>query len=1109
MNIRLLILCALSCVGTSAYAQLLLPVKQNGRWGFCDSTGNLRIALQYDFAGDFQPNGLAPVKKDGNAYLIDKKGETVSEGNCKDMHVISNGIYACYNGNEWKFHGPSLGTPPPYHIRAMKNADAFWIIYTAQGCGLMDSRARMVVKPEYDDIAPAKKSGYFLLYKDSLMGVADINGKELLPVKYRFTDFVEPGLLIFHSGEKLGVMTLDGRIATDTIYNDYKAETYYPFVLLYEGNRATAYHLSSGNKFVCDSLTQLNFFDGTHLLLYLPDGLNLLDMNMQRVLKKQYNSIRNEHAGYTVSRNGRFGFCNKDGEEVHAPRYGNISTMISNTAITHNGRLRGIIHSGGAVVAEPLYNKVEIYSETAKLYTDSSVITIDFDATGKELYRSEFKNFKTIRIGGYKDYRKPDQTSNDPAPSVWFLDPATKKWGLHSATGEVLITPRFSEVRRWSSTLSLVSIDVKGSCTLAGQYTLPYTKLLGLVQDGSGAYILPPTYINIHKDSDNPDDEKNIIAVDPAFNFYIVQEVVKEGYKKFGPFKWVGKRYGTHTPVATGGTWKSLHPDTTYTSNCTVLEFLHGCLSSQMLNMLPMWKWSTGELVLTDATYGIWKFDYDKPGKIPDKTFGYLSDFKNGYAVAGKSGRFGVVDVKGDTVVPIEYNRIQIVTQNESVFFLKYNRRNNYGFVKDDGSWAFERKFAQPGFFSDGMAFMGYENNGFVYVDTGGNVSYTQGLTRSGHFTEGLAPVRGKKYWHYIDKAMNPVLEGQPWTRAGQFSGGLAVVRTGLDYRYIHTDGSAAFGGSVFQRAENFRDGLAPVMPKKHWGLMDTKGQYVVKPKYTEVKYAEADDLYYFHNKGWYIYSPDGTPLNKKPVTGYKPFNNGRCLVTFANGKAAVMHKNGRLSYPPDGTGIVSLQGNFMVVSPAPGYVALGDTSFAPLTPDKTYRAFKFGGDEIIFALTRKGTWEALDTDGKFLFSVPGKPMSGYENGFASVFTNNKQYIFINTKGEQAFGMFFNGAQPFGGGMAKVYSGNRWGMIDTLGAFVCMPKYKSIGPFREGLAAVQLENVIAISKNNNTPLVPGEYDSVTLYPNGYFRVESADKVGWISRSGVVVWEPRN
>lgn len=88
----------------------LLPVQQNGKWGFIDKNGKIAIPCTYDFVFPFE-NGYAIVSTDDNYMAINKKNRRISmidgdkyreiisriEGVCS---LASNGILFAYNLNE-------------------------------------------------------------------------------------------------------------------------------------------------------------------------------------------------------------------------------------------------------------------------------------------------------------------------------------------------------------------------------------------------------------------------------------------------------------------------------------------------------------------------------------------------------------------------------------------------------------------------------------------------------------------------------------------------------------------------------------------------------------------------------------------------------------------------------------------------------------------------------------------------------------------------------------------------------------------------------------------------------------------------------------------------
>ena len=51
----------------------------NGKWGFVDKNGDLKIQNQYDMVTDFNEYGFAGIKKDGKWGVINQEGNIVQE----------------------------------------------------------------------------------------------------------------------------------------------------------------------------------------------------------------------------------------------------------------------------------------------------------------------------------------------------------------------------------------------------------------------------------------------------------------------------------------------------------------------------------------------------------------------------------------------------------------------------------------------------------------------------------------------------------------------------------------------------------------------------------------------------------------------------------------------------------------------------------------------------------------------------------------------------------------------------------------------------------------------------------------------------------------------
>lgn len=82
-----------------------------------------------------------------------------------------------------------------------------------------------------------------------------------------------------------------------------------------------------------------------------------------------------------------------------------------------------------------------------------------------------------------------------------------------------------------------------------------------------------------------------------------------------------------------------------------------------------------------------------------------------------------------------------------------------------------------------------------------------------------------------------------PVHKAGVYSGGLVAIQSteGGTFDFYNKDGTKVFGG--FENAGAFYDGKAAVCQNGKWGVIDTKGKFIVESKYDDIKLS-ADGSY-------------------------------------------------------------------------------------------------------------------------------------------------------------------------------------------------------------------------------------------------------------------------
>ena len=159
-------------------------IKKDGKYGFVDSRGRLRVANRYDAVGDFH-EGLAPVK------LIGKWGYV----NIRDQIAIN----------------PNYESVGPF-----VNATA--IVRRNGKAGLIDPEGKTALPFRYDTLQRLPDQT-FLMKVSTLYGLADPRGNVLIEPRFDLLQNLGNGFVIAGRAGKFGLLTLQGFSVVPMIYD--------------------------------------------------------------------------------------------------------------------------------------------------------------------------------------------------------------------------------------------------------------------------------------------------------------------------------------------------------------------------------------------------------------------------------------------------------------------------------------------------------------------------------------------------------------------------------------------------------------------------------------------------------------------------------------------------------------------------------------------------------------------------------------------------------------------------------------------------------------------------------------------------------------------------
>jgi hypothetical protein len=168
-----------------------IGVKIDGRWGFVDINGKLRIANQYDNIGPYN-EGLAPIKIRGRWGYVDKREDIIIQPAYDTVYQFKRGL--CEVVKKGKY-------------------------------GLINAQGKITLECEYDNLIRLKTGG-FLIKNENKFGLVSSEGRLLILPRFENMIDLDNGFVIASRKGKYGLMSNDGVSIIPMMYDDLKYDTF-------------------------------------------------------------------------------------------------------------------------------------------------------------------------------------------------------------------------------------------------------------------------------------------------------------------------------------------------------------------------------------------------------------------------------------------------------------------------------------------------------------------------------------------------------------------------------------------------------------------------------------------------------------------------------------------------------------------------------------------------------------------------------------------------------------------------------------------------------------------------------------------------------------------
>ncbi|MCR8635680.1 WG repeat-containing protein [Paenibacillus radicis (ex Xue et al. 2023)] len=196
------------------------------RWGFIDSKGTMIIQPQYEYASDFQNNGLAVVQMNGQNGLINSNGAYVVKPVYDSISPFSEGRAVVIDSQGFKVMDEAghIITKKAYdYIASYSNGRAMASVANPSGpslYGFLDLHGNEVIKPQFEQAGDFKQNKTVVKVKDNDFALIGLDGRKLASYPYASVGQLGDGLLPFQQQlqGKYGYIDEKGSIVIQPAY---------------------------------------------------------------------------------------------------------------------------------------------------------------------------------------------------------------------------------------------------------------------------------------------------------------------------------------------------------------------------------------------------------------------------------------------------------------------------------------------------------------------------------------------------------------------------------------------------------------------------------------------------------------------------------------------------------------------------------------------------------------------------------------------------------------------------------------------------------------------------------------------------------------------------
>ncbi len=167
----------------------LIGIKRDGKFGFVDTRGRLRIANRYDNIGEFH-DGLAPVSLLGKWGFINKMDQIVIQPTFDTTENFDNKLALVSRNGKFGLIDVDGNTLLELRYDSIKKlSNGYFKVIQQSLKGMADNRGRVLIEPRFNSIEPVDKN-LVIVEREKLFGVLTYDGLSIFPLEFRILNYI-------------------------------------------------------------------------------------------------------------------------------------------------------------------------------------------------------------------------------------------------------------------------------------------------------------------------------------------------------------------------------------------------------------------------------------------------------------------------------------------------------------------------------------------------------------------------------------------------------------------------------------------------------------------------------------------------------------------------------------------------------------------------------------------------------------------------------------------------------------------------------------------------------------------------------------------------------